>query len=54
MPVFSSDYPHFEGSCGPVEHYRSELGDLPAEAAASFLGASIAECYARMGDPVTV
>jgi uncharacterized protein len=52
LMVFSSDYPHFEGSGSPLDHYRRELVGLPPEVRESFLSGSIAECYARMGDPI--
>jgi predicted TIM-barrel fold metal-dependent hydrolase len=52
IPIFSSDYPHFEGNNDPVGHYEQVLASAPAEAKASFLGANIDECFARMGDPV--
>ncbi len=52
IPVFSSDYPHFEGSGDPMGHYATELAPVPAEKKASFLGDNIAGCFARMGDPI--
>ena len=52
VPIFSSDYPHFEGSPDPVGHYDTVLAPLSAEARASFLGGNLAECFARMGDPI--
>ena len=54
VPVFSSDYPHFEGSGDPMGHYSTELASLPDEARASFLGENLAACFARMGDPLVV
>ena len=54
IPVFSSDYPHFEGNGDPRAHYEKELAPLSSEAKASFLGDNIAECFARMGDPIGV
>jgi predicted TIM-barrel fold metal-dependent hydrolase len=54
VPVFSSDYPHMEGSPDPMGHYRDELGSLSEETRASFLGDNLANCFARMGDPITV
>src|SRR5437764_3661608 len=54
VAVFSSDYPHFEGSASPVEHYDKERATLPAPVRASFLADSIQEYYARMGDPLAV
>jgi predicted TIM-barrel fold metal-dependent hydrolase len=52
VAVFSSDYPHFEGSPDPVGHYRELLRDQDAGLVEGFLGGSIAECFARMGDPL--
>jgi predicted TIM-barrel fold metal-dependent hydrolase len=52
IPVFSSDYPHFEGSGDPMGHYAKELEPLPEDTKASFLGENIAACFARMGDPI--
>lgn len=52
VPIFSSDYPHFEGSPDPVGHYDKELASLSPGARSSFLGGNIAECFARMGDPI--
>ena len=52
MIVFSSDFPHFEGFTDPVGHYRSALDALPPERRERFLGGSIADVYARMGDPI--
>jgi uncharacterized protein len=52
VPIFSSDYPHFEGSPDPVGHYDKELAPLSTEARASFLGGNLAECFARTGDPI--
>lgn len=54
VPIFSSDYPHFEGSPDPVGHYDTELAPLSGEAKASFLGDNLAACFARMGDPIAV
>ena len=52
MIVFSSDFPHFEGFTDPIGHYARELTDIPPERRARFYGRSIAEIYARMGDPI--
>jgi hypothetical protein len=54
VPVFSSDYPHFEGSGDPMGHYSTVLASLPGEARASFFGENLAACFARMGDPLVV
>jgi predicted TIM-barrel fold metal-dependent hydrolase len=52
MCVFSSDYPHQEGSADPVELYQPALDDLDADLRAAFLGGTMADCYARTGDPL--
>jgi predicted TIM-barrel fold metal-dependent hydrolase len=54
VAVFSSDYPHMEGSGDPVGHYDKELASLSDEQRASFMGGSLAECFARMGDPLPI
>jgi predicted TIM-barrel fold metal-dependent hydrolase len=50
VPVFSSDYPHFEGSRDPIGHYEKELATIGDEARRSFLGENMSDCFARMGD----
>jgi predicted TIM-barrel fold metal-dependent hydrolase len=52
IPIFSSDYPHFEGSGDPMGHYAKELASLPPDSRAGFLGENLAGCFARMGDPL--
>ena len=52
MCVFSSDFPHQEGNANPIELYRPALDDLDGALRASFMGANMQECYARMGDPL--
>jgi predicted TIM-barrel fold metal-dependent hydrolase len=52
MIVFSSDVPHFEGFTDPIDYYEEALAKLPRQSVERFLGASIAEVYARMGDPI--
>jgi predicted TIM-barrel fold metal-dependent hydrolase len=52
VPIFSSDYPHFEGSGDPVGHYRHALAPIADDLRTSFLGGNAAECFARMGDPI--
>jgi uncharacterized protein len=54
VPIFSSDYPHFEGNNDPVGHYEKEFATVKPETKASFLGDNLNECFARMGDPITV
>ena len=50
--VFSSDYPHREGNADPISLYGPELDALDDELRASFLGANVEDCFARMGDPL--
>jgi predicted TIM-barrel fold metal-dependent hydrolase len=50
--VFSSDYPHREGNADPITLYGPELDALDDELRASFLGANVEDCFARMGDPL--
>ena len=52
VPIFSSDYPHFEGNNDPVGHYEKELAAASAETKRGFLGDNLAQCFARMGDPI--
>jgi predicted TIM-barrel fold metal-dependent hydrolase len=52
MIVFSSDFPHFEGFTDPIGHYAEALKGLPPERVERFLGGSVADVYARMGDPI--
>jgi predicted TIM-barrel fold metal-dependent hydrolase len=52
LPIFSSDYPHFEGNGDPIGHYQKDLVEVSPESKAAFLGVNIAECFARMGDPL--
>jgi predicted TIM-barrel fold metal-dependent hydrolase len=54
IPIFSSDYPHFEGNPDPIGHYQKTLAPLPSETRAAFLGENLAHCFARMGDPICV
>jgi predicted TIM-barrel fold metal-dependent hydrolase len=54
LPIFSSDYPHFEGNGDPIGHYQKELSPIASELKASFLGDNIAACFAAMGDPISV
>ena len=54
LPVFSSDYPHFEGSGDPMGHYKTELASVDTEVKALFFGDNLATCFARMGDPISV
>ncbi len=52
MIVFSSDFPHFEGFTDPIGHYADALKELPAARRERFLGGSMADVFARMGDPI--
>jgi hypothetical protein len=52
--VFSSDYAHHESNPEPTAHYDGLLSNMPPQVRASFLGGNLAECYARMGDPLAV
>lgn len=54
MIVFSSDFPHFEGFTAPRAYYEKELAELSPSRIERFLGGSIADVYARMGDPLGV
>ena len=54
MIVFSSDFPHFEGFTDPLGHYTEVLRELPPSRRERFFGGSIADVYARMGDPLAV
>jgi predicted TIM-barrel fold metal-dependent hydrolase len=52
MIVFSSDFPHFEGFTDPIGHYSEALKELSPSRRERFYGGSIADVYARMGDPI--
>jgi uncharacterized protein len=54
VAVFSSDYPHMEGSGDPVGHYATELASLSEDERSAFMGESLAECFGRMGDPLAI
>jgi len=54
MIVFSSDFPHFEGFTNPRGHYAELLKELPEARRERFYGGSIADVYARMGDPLAL
>ena len=51
--VFSSDYPHTEGNADPIALYQPGLDALEAQVRKAFMGGSMAESFARMGQPVT-
>jgi len=50
--VFSSDYPHTEGNADPINLYRPGLDELRPGVREAFLGATMSDCFARMGDPL--
>jgi len=50
--VFSSDYAHHESNPEPTAHYGDVLACVAPNIRESFLGGNLAECYARMGDPL--
>jgi uncharacterized protein len=50
--VFSSDYPHFEGSPEPTAFYDGLLAGVSPSDRMAFLGGNIAQSYERMGDPL--
>jgi predicted TIM-barrel fold metal-dependent hydrolase len=50
--VFSSDYPHFEGSDDPCHHYERTLAPLSDEQREGFLHGNIEASFALMGDPL--
>lgn len=50
--VFSSDFPHFEGYSDPMGTYETQLAEFPPERLERFYGGSMADVYARMGDPL--
>jgi predicted TIM-barrel fold metal-dependent hydrolase len=52
MVVFSSDFPHFGGFTQPSRHYADVLREATPARRARFLGGSMADVFARMGDPI--
>lgn len=52
MLVFSTDFPHFEGFAHPLRYYDEALKEFSLARRKSFLGGSMANVYARMGDPI--
>jgi predicted TIM-barrel fold metal-dependent hydrolase len=50
--VFSTDYNHNEGSGTPAAYYDELLAGVEPDVRDGFLGGNIADCYARMGDPL--
>lgn len=53
MLVFSTDFPHFEGFTQPGGHYQEVLFGVEQAQRARFLGGSMMDVFARMGDPLT-
>jgi predicted TIM-barrel fold metal-dependent hydrolase len=61
VAVFSSDYPHPEGSPNPAvqdvdaatDHYRGVLASVDETRRRRFMGDSLADLFARTGDPLT-
>jgi predicted TIM-barrel fold metal-dependent hydrolase len=51
MLVWSTDFPHPEGN---DVYYDPGLATIDETLRESFLGANVAECFARMGDPLPV
>jgi predicted TIM-barrel fold metal-dependent hydrolase len=49
MLVFSTDFPHPEGN---AVYFEAGLDAVDPSLRESFLGANIAECFTRMGDPL--
>jgi predicted TIM-barrel fold metal-dependent hydrolase len=52
--VFSSDYAHNESNPEPIAHYDTLLEDIAPAARQRFMGGNMAECFARMGDPLEI
>jgi uncharacterized protein len=52
VAVFSSDYPHFEGSDDPVGHYDRTLVGLRDDRREGFLHGNIEASYTMTGDPL--
>lgn len=52
MIVFSSDFPHFEGFSDPNGYYAEFLQRLDPGRRDLFLGVSVRQVFARMGDPL--
>lgn len=50
--VFSSDFPHTEGNADPINLYRPGLDTLDPAVRTEFMGGTMAESFARMGQPV--
>jgi predicted TIM-barrel fold metal-dependent hydrolase len=54
MVVFSSDYPHLEGSATPLDEYEPELSEMDPQLREAFLGKTMLDVFERMGDPLPI
>jgi hypothetical protein len=54
MLVFSSDFPHSEGNVAPIAVYGDALDRLEPAVRDAFLGGTMCDVHARMGDPLPV
>ena len=54
MLVFSSDFPHNEGSAEPIAVYGGALAALDPATRDAFMGGTVAEVYEQLGDPLPV
>ncbi|MEX1009210.1 MAG: amidohydrolase family protein [Acidimicrobiia bacterium] len=54
MLVFSSDFPHNEGNAEPMAVYGDALDALDPDTRAAFLGGTMLDVFARMGDELPV
>jgi predicted TIM-barrel fold metal-dependent hydrolase len=52
--VFSSDYPHFEGSPEPTAFYNGHLAGVSPQLRDAFMFSTMADVYKLMGDPLPV
>jgi predicted TIM-barrel fold metal-dependent hydrolase len=52
MATFSSDFPHMEGNADPINLYGPGLDELGDDLRAQFLGGTMADVFARTGDPL--
>jgi len=44
--------PHGEGNANPIELYEPTLSTIDPNLRAAFLGENMADCFARIGDPL--
>jgi predicted TIM-barrel fold metal-dependent hydrolase len=54
MVVFSSDYPHTEGNADPINYYSEVAAELGPDVMCRFMGTTMAETFARTGDPLNL